>query len=965
VLVNFAGKHSFSHFGVDFQSGIDVAAREAPAHDMHSIVVPDAQLLFSGDYKRLGADLVLSKDGHDHVVQDYFRSQSRATLTSPDGARLTGDLVTALTGNVQMAQLGGAPAAAAVIGHVTKLTGGATAIRNGVSVMLSTGDNVHKGDVVQCGSDSSLGLTFIDGTVFGLSANARMVLNEMVYDPNGSSNSSLLSLVQGTITFVAGETAKHGDMRVDTPVATMGIHGTAVLVEIGFEVPSQGNAPPVKFQVLVEPGGRVGSYLLYSKSDPTSVIGTISQAGLVTAINGFGDTATTPAPVLSPEARNIIQQTLQIYFPNYIPNLNPPGGSSGAGSTPSTPVPNTLDRLPNLQIDTPNQVPIKFDTPGSTPGAPSVTLPITVAVTVTPHNTPPLIEVINVVDKANFNIADQVRISDPNIGDGRFNDVVTRYVAGTARVVSATGPPNRPGLDFARLIDIDPLSGAVGYDPAAFRFLAAGASMVFVIAFDSRSGPDTVHETLTYTITGVNDAPVIEAAHLSVVRGGTVVLGLADISITDPDSTSFTYFATSTHGSFQITADGINWIAATSVTTAELAAGHVRFVHDGSDFAPDIVLSVSDGIDSSAPFHADVSFTNASYHLTSTAGVSIDISGYGATDGFVLPGAGNVTTPGTPEDRIVLGYDLGGNHVVLNGAPMMGDRDFTPISSSETHTNDGSSSVSTVLGAGHDVTLTQTITLGEDANFFTTTIDIFNGGTSALTNVRFMRNLDPDQDVQAHNDFNTYNDVVHVPTASEPFAIVSATGIESGVQVALIGLGGDWRGSVFGFSLSNTDPYAAGAFDNPVDPNGAAADKPISLTYDFGAIGAGQHGVVTYITTTNVATAGSNALFGTSGADTINGLAGNDLLIGLGGCDNFVFTANFGHDTVLDFKSGQDHIDLSAVVTTNDVAAWMASHVTASPTAADTLITLGPDDTILLHNVAANSLTASDFIVHV
>ena len=123
-------------------------------------------------------------------------------------------------------------------------SGTATAIRNGVSIILNQGDNVEKGDVVQSGSDSTLGITFIDGTVFGLSSNARMVLNEMVYDPNGSNNSSLISLVAGTISFVAGETAKHGDMKVDTPVATMGIRGTAVLVEIDFEVPGQSGAPP-------------------------------------------------------------------------------------------------------------------------------------------------------------------------------------------------------------------------------------------------------------------------------------------------------------------------------------------------------------------------------------------------------------------------------------------------------------------------------------------------------------------------------------------------------------------------------------------------------------------------------------------------------------------------------------------------------------------------------------------------
>src|SRR6202000_2560443 len=140
-----------------------------------------------------------------------------------------------------------------VIGHVTKLAGTATAIRNGVSIILNNGDNVEKGDVVTSGSNSTLGITFVDGTVFGLSSNARMVLNEMVYDPNGSNNSSLLSLVAGTISFVAGETAKHGDMKVDTPVATMGIRGTAVLVEIDFSIPGANGQPNASFQVLVEP----------------------------------------------------------------------------------------------------------------------------------------------------------------------------------------------------------------------------------------------------------------------------------------------------------------------------------------------------------------------------------------------------------------------------------------------------------------------------------------------------------------------------------------------------------------------------------------------------------------------------------------------------------------------------------------------------------------------------------------
>src|SRR5947207_11292965 len=248
----FSGSWSATGVSNDSASPGDPVRIEGHAKS-GSIVIPDADLLFSGDFKRAGLDLVISRDDRHFLVRDYFKGEHRAGLASPDGAWLTGDIVNALTGHTQFAQADGSASVGKVIGHVTKLAGNATVIRNGVSIILNLGDNVEKGDVVQSGSDSTLGITFIDGTVFGLSSNARMVLNEMIYDPNGSSNSSLISLVAGTITFVAGQTAKHGDMKIDTPVATMGIRGTAGLVEIDFTVPQGSNLPDAKFHVLVEP----------------------------------------------------------------------------------------------------------------------------------------------------------------------------------------------------------------------------------------------------------------------------------------------------------------------------------------------------------------------------------------------------------------------------------------------------------------------------------------------------------------------------------------------------------------------------------------------------------------------------------------------------------------------------------------------------------------------------------------
>jgi hypothetical protein len=109
----------------------------------------------------------------------------------------------------------------------------------------NVGDLVYRGDVIQTGPDGKLGVAFADGTSFSVSPNARMEVNEFVYDPHGHSNSSLMSLTKGTFTFIAGEVAHTGSMKVDTPVGTMGIRGTTPHVEIL-------NDGSVKFSTLIQ-----------------------------------------------------------------------------------------------------------------------------------------------------------------------------------------------------------------------------------------------------------------------------------------------------------------------------------------------------------------------------------------------------------------------------------------------------------------------------------------------------------------------------------------------------------------------------------------------------------------------------------------------------------------------------------------------------------------------------------------
>lgn len=102
----------------------------------------------------------------------------------------------------------------------------------GDAAPTKVGDLIFRGDIIQTGPNGALGITFADGTSFNVSANAKMEVNDFVYDPNGHANSSLMSLTKGTFTFIAGNIAHTGDMKVSTPVGTMGIRGTAPRVEI-------------------------------------------------------------------------------------------------------------------------------------------------------------------------------------------------------------------------------------------------------------------------------------------------------------------------------------------------------------------------------------------------------------------------------------------------------------------------------------------------------------------------------------------------------------------------------------------------------------------------------------------------------------------------------------------------------------------------------------------------------------
>jgi hypothetical protein len=153
-----------------------------------------------------------------------------------------------------------APAQAAAdepIGNVATLTGSATVTRNKTPTPLKPQDDIFMNDVLQTSANSTLGVTFNDATTFNLTANARITVDNYVYEDGGKQNAALFDIAKGTVAFVAAAVAKTGDMKISTPTATLGIRGTTGLVEVP-EGAAAGSANNVAIKLYPDPDGKVG-----------------------------------------------------------------------------------------------------------------------------------------------------------------------------------------------------------------------------------------------------------------------------------------------------------------------------------------------------------------------------------------------------------------------------------------------------------------------------------------------------------------------------------------------------------------------------------------------------------------------------------------------------------------------------------------------------------------------------------
>ena len=531
------------------------------------VTIPDAHLLFTAQFSRTAHDLILTdSDGSRFVVSGYFDRAEPPALASPEGAMLLPDVVKALAGPLtpgQYAQAGGSDGGAA-IGKVTTLTGTVTAQHaDGAVVELHVGDPVFKGDVLQSGPQASVGIVFVDQTVFSLSANARMVLNELVYQQGGSDNSMAFSLVEGTFSFVAGQVAPTGEMKINTPVASMGIRGTCVIAKASA---SEGKT---FFALCQDPGTKdVGSYAILSLIDgsvlatvnsieiaysmasatspivivPASQIASITDAA-IQQLNEAVDQAIKDGDVPKPPEKQGSNTNSSNSGNQVVSTENPSTGETadlGAGTPGLSAIVSALGAEVVAVVEISEPVPVAAASPADaavTPPAP-----------VTPNTPPP-------------------QQSEPEPPPTPEPVVGTATEGGSSSTLDALA--NSPG--GGTVTGLPPaLPDGVTYDPGAQSFtldptnpaydsLADGSSTTVTVNYQIDTGSATVPASVQWTVTGENDAPVAADDGLLSTNENTAlnnidVLGNDDDI--DGDTLTISGTPTALHGTVTVNPDG-------------------------------------------------------------------------------------------------------------------------------------------------------------------------------------------------------------------------------------------------------------------------------------------------------------------------------------------------------------------------------------------------------------------------
>jgi len=232
-------------------------------------------------------------------------------------------------------------------------------------------------------------------------------------------------------------------------------------------------------------------------------------------------------------------------------------------------------------------------------------------------------------------------------------------------------------------------------------------------------------------------------------------------------------------------------------------------------------------------------------------GLSVDQDGF---DTGNPPRTGDFFLPGSPEERFNVGYKVGQTTAVYTNAEHMGDSDIVRESVSDLSSGDVLQAQWVGLTPDGALRVTQVVRFRSDQRFFRNTVTLRNVGSLPLQSVRYMRNVDPDQDEDVSHTFTTTNEIT-LQQPADGKALVRASGVVTGDS--LFYYSADPRARVSTFGFTNSDPFTPEAYDKAGVYNyddwvaaygSVTEDQAISICADLGTLQPGQEQVFVYYT---------------------------------------------------------------------------------------------------------------------
>jgi hypothetical protein len=120
------------------------------------------------------------------------------------------------------------------LGLVKTANGEVFILRDGKRMAAIPGTGLVLGDTISTGTTGAVGVLLRDDTVLSLGPSTETRIEQFAFEPAEQKLGMVLRVTRGLFAYISGRISKlaPGSVRIETPVATLGIRGTRLVARI-------------------------------------------------------------------------------------------------------------------------------------------------------------------------------------------------------------------------------------------------------------------------------------------------------------------------------------------------------------------------------------------------------------------------------------------------------------------------------------------------------------------------------------------------------------------------------------------------------------------------------------------------------------------------------------------------------------------------------------------------------------